>query len=150
MSNFQMHTGDLWAFLVDIRMISHEHKGKLLATWLFVQQLVWAKKKNKSKFHITHPLCRESPVTSGFPSRTACNVERVSMLWGHSPSGECHWTLLTKHQHSFNSFWPSDEMWQLRSGTTLALVMGYCLAAPKPLPKPMLTYQRYSVAFTWK
>ena len=30
----------------------------------------------------------------------------------------------------FNSLWPSDAIWQQRSGSTLAQVMAYCLTAP--------------------
>ena len=29
-----------------------------------------------------------------------------------------------------NSLWPSDAIWRLRSGSTLALVMAWCLTAP--------------------
>ena len=30
----------------------------------------------------------------------------------------------------FNSLWPSDTIWQHKSGSTLAQVMAYCLTAP--------------------
>ena len=33
-------------------------------------------------------------------------------------------------QHYFNSLWPSDAIWQQRSGSTLAQVMTCCLTAP--------------------
>ena len=36
-------------------------------------------------------------------------------------------TLLGKR---FNSLWPNDAIWRHRSGSTLAQVMAYCLAAP--------------------
>ena len=48
---------------------------------------------------------------------------------------------------NFNSLWPSDAIWQQRSGSTLAQVMAWCR---QPLPEPMLTeHQCGLVAFSW-
>ena len=68
---------------------------------------------------------------------------------------KCH---LVSGSHFFsqpqcvNSLWPSDTIWQHRSGSTLAQVMACCLRAPSHcLSEPMLIYlQRCSMAFSWQ
>ena len=49
----------------------------------------------------------------------------------------------------FNLLWPSDAMWQHRSGSTLAQVMTCCLIVPSHLPEPVLTNHLWGLVVNW-
>ena len=56
---------------------------------------------------------------------------RCESLW--HPLTSCrfiYWICFHKLTTSVNSLWPSDNVWQQRSESTLAQVMACCLAAP--------------------
>ena len=48
----------------------------------------------------------------------------------HLPWLLAKYVILKQHWSQFNSLWPSDSIWQQRSGSTLAQVMAWCLTAP--------------------
>ena len=55
-------------------------------TFFFVKQLVQDNSKVNTKVCNTGPLCRESTVTSGFPTQRANNAEIISILsWHYAP-----------------------------------------------------------------
>ena len=69
----------LMKFLI---VMPHGQHGILLVSWLFVQQLVQVDNKEKSNIPITSPSKEGNPpVTSGFPSQRANNVDSISMSW---------------------------------------------------------------------
>ena len=50
-----------------------------------------------------------------------------------------------------NSLWPSDDIWQYRSGSPVAQSNGLLSDGIKPLPEPMLiSHQWASMAFPWE
>ena len=51
----------------------------------------------------------------------------------------------TKFQLTFNSLWPSDAIWENKSGTTFAQVVDFCLAALSHYLNHYLTYHH-----TWQ
>ena len=76
----------------------------------------------------TQQSCSSSS-TSGMPSRWTMILLKVTCtgrMMSPRSSNEDSWMA----QVSFNSLWPSDAVWRLRSGSTLAQVMACCLTAP--------------------
>ena len=54
---------------------------------------------------------------------------QINIFLDSKISGTYFWVLLVFFSSSFNSLWPSDAIWQQRSGSTLAHVMACCLTA---------------------
>ena len=80
--------GVLWGYVKDNRThysdvtwVSYHLRSP--ATWMFVQQFVWAGIKERSKVCITGLLWRESTGNQWIPLTSASNVEDVSISWRH-------------------------------------------------------------------
>ena len=52
---------------------------------------------------------------------------QINTTLQHLDLGDCD---LVSGTYSINSLWPSDTIWQQKSGSTLAQVMAWCLTAP--------------------
>ena len=67
-----------------------------------------------------------------------------SNFFGHHWFGMFLWS---RHFSTFNSLWPSDAIWQHKTGSTLAQVMACCLTAVKSQAKSIHFHSRKCI---WK